>query len=117
MNYVFLVLKNSIRGLKMSFPVNFRFISGEISAEKFFWKIFIAPKDTFLNFRGSLLTNSWAFVLIFVVMSILEDFDSLLPAAVPARSVAVKERICFRKNLIYFWSVRKIDPNLKFLRE
>ena len=28
MNYVLLVPKNSIRGLKMSFPVNFRFISG-----------------------------------------------------------------------------------------
>ena len=37
MSYAFLVLKNSIRGLKMSFPVIFRFISGEISAEKIFY--------------------------------------------------------------------------------
>ena len=29
-----IVPKNSIRGLKMSFSVIFRFISGEISAEK-----------------------------------------------------------------------------------
>ena len=44
--------KNSIRGLKMSFPVNFRSISGEISAKTNFWKNFIAPKDSSLDFRG-----------------------------------------------------------------
>ena len=38
-----------------AFAVNFRFISGEISAEKNSWKIFIAPKDSSLNFSGSLL--------------------------------------------------------------
>ena len=38
-------------------PVNFRFIFGGISAEKFFWKIFISPKDSYLNFRESLLNN------------------------------------------------------------
>ena len=97
----------------MSFPVNFKFISGEISTEKIFLEKFYTTKRYVFEFQ----TNSWAFVLISAVMRILEDFDSLLPAAVPARSVAVKERICFRKNLIYFWSVRKIDPNLKFLRE
>ena len=35
MNHVFLVPKN--HSLKVSFPVIFRFISGEISAEKFFF--------------------------------------------------------------------------------
>ena len=83
----FLCSKNSIRVLKMSFPVNFWFTSGEISVEKKnFWKNFIAPKDSFLNFRGSLLSNFWAIVLIFADMRILEDFGSLLPA----RSVTVK---------------------------
>ena len=72
MNYVFLVLKKIDSWSKMSFPVNFWFISGEISAEKFFWKIFKAPKDSFLNFRGSLFSNFWANVLISAVMSILE---------------------------------------------
>ena len=109
MNYIFLVLKNSIRGLKMSFSVNFWFIPGKISAEKKFWKIFIAPKDSSLNFRGSLLSYFWAIMLIFAVMSISEDFGSLLPA----RSVAVK---CLWIIIINnnFWFVNDIysDSNL-----
>ena len=47
MNNVILAPKNSIYDLK-------NVISGEISAEKIFWKNFIAPKDSFLNLRGSL---------------------------------------------------------------
>ena len=70
----------------MSFPVNFLFISGEISAENFFWKIFIAPKDSSLNFRGSLFSYFLAIVLISAVISILDDFGSLLPA----RTVTVR---------------------------
>ena len=35
MSYVFLMPKNSIRGLEMSFPVNFRLISGELFVENF----------------------------------------------------------------------------------
>jgi len=71
MNNVFLVLKKSIRGLKMSFPVNFWFISGDIFAKKlFFCEILNAPKDSFLNFRGSLFSNFWAIVLNSAVMSI-----------------------------------------------
>ena len=70
MNYVFLLLKNSIRGLK-------NVVSDQLLVH-FRWnfrpKIFIAPKDSFLNFRGSLLGNFWAIVLISAVMSILEDF-------------------------------------------
>ena len=64
------------------FPVIFRFISGEISAEKI-------SKDLFLNFRGSLLSNFWAIVLISAVISILVDFGSLLQA----RTVTVKEEL------------------------
>ena len=55
-NYVFIVPKNSIHGLEMSIPVKFRFISGGISAEKKYWKKFIVPKYTSVNFRGV----SWA---------------------------------------------------------
>ena len=54
--------------------------------KNFVWKIFISPKDSFLNFRGSLLSYFWAIRLISAVISILEDFGSLLPA----RPVAVK---------------------------
>ena len=71
----------------MLFPVIFRFISGEISAEKNFSNIFIAPKDSSLNFRGSLFSYFWAIMLIFAVITIIEDFGSLLPA----RTVTVKE--------------------------
>ena len=50
LTYVFLVPKkfdswyNSNPGLRMSFPVNFRFISGEISTEKNFGKIVLHQK-------------------------------------------------------------------------
>ena len=44
MNYVFLVPKK-LDGLKMSFPVNFRFISGEISTEKNFGKFLLHQKN------------------------------------------------------------------------
>ena len=84
MNHVILVPKKFDLWSK---KCHFRFISGEISAEKFFfWKNFIAPKDSSLNFRGSLLGYFWAIVRISAVISILEDFGSLLPA----RSVTVK---------------------------
>ena len=44
-------LKNAISGkILVHFRCNFR--------RKFiFWEIFIAPKDSFLNFKGSLLSN------------------------------------------------------------
>ena len=71
----------------MSFLVIFRFISGEIPAEKIFLNIFIEPKDSSLNFRGSLLSYFWAILLISAVITILEDFGSLLPA----RNVTVKQ--------------------------
>ena len=48
-------------------------------------KIFIAPKDSSLNFRGSVFSY-FSIVLISAVMSILDDFGSLLPA----RTVTVK---------------------------
>ena len=75
--------KNSIRGLK-------NVISGQFPVKlslKKIRKIFIALKDSSLNFRG-LLGNFCVIVLIFAVISILEDFGSLLPA----RPVAVKSR-------------------------
>ena len=75
-----------------SFPVIFRFISGEISAQ-FFWDIFIAPKDSSLNFRGYLFSYFWAIVLMSAVISILEDFGSPLPA----RTVTVKGQIGLRR--------------------
>ena len=83
--YLKLCLKNSIRDQKMSFRVNFRFISGEISNEKILGD-FIPPKDSSLNFRGRLFSYFCAIALISAVMSIFEDFGSLLPT----RPVAVK---------------------------
>jgi len=61
MDYVFLVLKNSIRGLKMSVPVNFRFISGEISAEKFFLEKFYSTKRYVFEFQGESLDQFLSF--------------------------------------------------------
>ena len=72
----------------MSFPVIIRFISGEISAETTFRNIFIAPKDSSWNFRRSLLGYFWAIVLIFAVISILEDIGTLMPG----RTVTVKKK-------------------------
>jgi len=48
MNYVFLVLKNSIRGLK-------NVISGEISAEKNFLENFYSTKRYVFEFQGESL--------------------------------------------------------------
>ena len=64
---------------KNSFPVKF-------PPKIFFWKNFIAPKDSSLNLSGSLLSYFWASVLISAVISILDDFGNLLPA----RTVTVK---------------------------
>ena len=69
--------QNSIRGLKMAFPVNFRFISVEISAEKDFFGKFLFHQKIRLWISG---TYFWAIMLISAVTSILEDFGSLLPA-------------------------------------
>ena len=82
----------------MSFPVIFRFISGEISGYKNFWNIFIAQKDSSLNFRESLLSYFWAILLIYAVITILKDFDSLLPA----RTVTVK-------SFIFMTSIKSPD--------
>ena len=71
------------------FLVPKKFISGEVSAEKILGDIFIAPKDSSLNFRGSLVSYFRAIMLIFAVMRISEDFGSPLPA----RPVAVKSGI------------------------
>ena len=71
MSCVFLVPKKSIRGLEMSFPVIFRFISGEISAEKKFFEHFYSTKRFVFEFQGRLpLSYFWAIVLISTVISI-----------------------------------------------
>ena len=64
----------------MSLSVNFRFISGEIAAEKFCLKKFCCTKRFVFEFQESLLSYFWAIVLISAVISILGDFGSLLPA-------------------------------------
>ena len=51
-----------------------------------FSNIFIAPKDSSLNFMGSLLSYFSAILLISAVISLLVDFGSLLSA----RTVTVK---------------------------
>ena len=93
MSYVFLVpkkfdswSKNVISG---HFSVHFRWNS----RRKIFLNIFIEPKDSSLNFRGSLLSYFWPIMLISAVISILEDFGSLLPA----RTVTVKLILITRK--------------------
>ena len=80
----------------MSFPVIFRFISGEISAENKISNIFIAPKDSSLNFKAGLLSLFWAILLISTVITILEDFGSLLPA----RTVTVNPWQYFLDNIV-----------------
>ena len=67
----------------MSFPVNLRFISGEIFVEKFY-----RTKRFVFEFQGGLLSYFWAIVPISTVISILDDFGSLLPA----RTVTVKPK-------------------------
>ena len=68
----------------MSFPVNFRFISSEISSEK------ILHQKIRLSISGRGLSSYfWAIVLISALISILDDFGSLLPA----RTVTVKFRL------------------------
>ena len=47
----------------------------------------MTPKDSSLNFRGSLLSYFWPILLISAVITILEDFGSPLPA----RTVTVKK--------------------------
>ena len=63
----------------MSFPVNFWFISGEISVEKFFLENFYFTKRFVFKFQGEsqfkfqgaiLLGYFWTIVLIFAVISI-----------------------------------------------
>ena len=93
MSYAFLMPNKSIRGLKKSSPVNFRFISGEISTEKIVRKIFIALKDSSLNF-------------------ISEDFGSLLPAcpvAVEVEKFYITE--IYLKILVPRLCVLKSHPN------
>ena len=81
MDYVFLVLKkfdsSSKNAISGQFLIHFRWNS---RWKNVFLKIIITPKNSFLNFRGSLLSNFWAIVLISAVISILENFGSLLPA-------------------------------------
>ena len=87
MSYVFLVPKkfdtwteNVVSGhFSVHFRRNFRF-RWNFRRKKFSWNIFIEPKDSSLNFRGGLSSYFWAIVLISAVISILEDFGSLLPA-------------------------------------
>ena len=55
MNYVFLVIKKFDSWSKMSFLVNFWFISGEISAEKFFFGKFYSAKRFVFEFQGESL--------------------------------------------------------------
>ena len=65
----FVVSKCHFRSIFGSFPVKF-------PPKNFIWK----PKDSSLNFMGGLLSYFWAIVLISAVISILDDFGSLLPA-------------------------------------
>ena len=81
-------------------------ISGVLPAKfpskSFFGKIFIAPKDSFFNFKGSLFCYFQAFVLISAIISISEDFGSLLPA----RPVIVK-----LENHSFDWWKRRSNRN------
>ena len=70
----------------MSFLFNFWFISDEISVEKIFLENFYSTKRFVLEFQGESLEQFLSYRAHSSVMSILEDFGSLLPA----RSVAVK---------------------------
>ena len=71
--------KNVIPG---QFPGHFRWNF----RRKFFLENFYCTKRIVFEFQGGLLSYFWAIVLISAVMSILDDFGSLLPA----RTVTVK---------------------------
>ena len=86
MSYVFLVPKKFD---SKKCPVIFRFISGKITAENFIPKNFMVPKDSSLNFRGSLFGYFCDTLLISVVNTLLRDSGSLLPA----RTVTVKQKL------------------------
>ena len=61
----------------------FVFISGPLPVKrppkKKFRKIFIAPKVSSWNFRGSLLSYFWAITFISAVIAILDPFGTLVP--------------------------------------
>ena len=79
MSYVFLVPKNSIRCLK-------NVISGHFSIY-FGFLTFYSTKRFVFEFQGeSPSSYFWAILLIFAVITIWEDFGSLLPD----RTVTVK---------------------------
>ena len=61
--------KNSIGSLKNVIFGHFRFISGEISAEKVFFEHFYITKRFVFEFQGSLLSYFWAILLISAVSS------------------------------------------------
>ena len=65
----------------MSFPVNFRFISVEISTEKNFFGQILSRQKIRLWISGEgLWSYFWAIVIISAFISILDDFGNLLPA-------------------------------------
>jgi len=58
---------------------HYRSYSGKTSDQKNFRKIFIAPKDSSLNFKASLSSYFRASMLISAVIDILDPFGMLIP--------------------------------------
>jgi len=99
MIYVFLVPKKLDSWSK-------NVISGESPAEKkFFWKIFIASKDSSLNFRGSPSSYFWAIVLISAVISILVNVDSLLQARTVTVKATCRGPLIFKTSSVFTESI------------
>ena len=63
---------------KMLFPVNFRSISREVSAEVYLANFYRTKRFVF-EFQGESLEQFLSYRAHFAVISILEDFGSLLP--------------------------------------
>jgi len=119
MSYVFLVPKKidslskkcHFRSIFGSFPVKF-------PPKQFFRVNFYSTKRFVFEFQGGLWSYFWAIMLISAVMSILEDFGSLLPA----RTVTVKNLITWyikirSKFRVWKWSILKkisSDSSLQF---
>ena len=77
-----------------SFPVHF----DETSSKNNFRNIFIAPKVSSWNFRGSLFSYLWAITVISAVIANLDPFGTLVPRI----STTVKMKLIHEINKISF---------------
>ena len=93
------------QGKKWSSTCQFVFISGPLPVKRLpkkkIRKIFIAPKVSSWNFRGSLLSYFWAITFISAVIAILDTFGTLVPRI--SATVKQIENLLFNGELFSKW--------------